>query len=305
MELAQIGRTLRARWPLTLLVVVIAAGGAAAIKLKKPAVPTGTATAQLMVDSPQSALADLRQDTIPLTTRASVFAQFMASSLIQQRIAAVLGVPTAEITTEGPFSVAGQSLNAVTPSEARGPQLTATKKLYRLTFVAQDQLPLVTVSAQAPTGAQAAKLADAVYPAVSGYLQGLQKTATPPSGLIPFKNRVTLRQLGPSQVGSENSHGAIVLMAAAFAGLLLFGLLTILAIEKARPKRRRATATAPIEAEPRPAVNGSAGREHFRPRHVEDDDALEGVDMSQAFPYDSNGTARRDVDSPHTPSPIG
>ncbi len=293
MEFAAITRALRTRWLLTLLVILAATGAAAALKVTKHTVPTGTATAQLMVDSPQSVIADLRQDTIPLTTRASVFAQFMASSLIEQRIAAVMGVPAGEITTEGPFSGPGQSLNAVTPSEARGPQLAAQRKLYRLTLVAQDQLPIVTVSAQAPTPALAGKLADSVYPAVSGYLHDLQRASAPPSGDIPVRNRVTLRQLGPSQEGTENSRGALVLMVAAFAGVLMLGLLAVLVLEKARPKRARKLL--------RKNKKNAAAEEA-----VTDDEVMDLVGMANNHPfhYDLAGAGSRDVDSPRSPSPI-
>lgn len=300
MELAQIIKALRNRRLLTVGVVLIATAAAAAVKLEKHSVPTGTATAQLMVDSPQSVIADLKQDTIPLTTRASVFAQFMASALIQQRIAAVMGVPVDQITTEGPFGGAGETLNVVTPSEARGPQIAAEKKLYRLTFVAQDQLPLVTVSAQAPTPAQASKLADAVFSAVNGYLQSLQAASRSPSTAIPERNRVTLRQLGAPQVGSQSSSQALVLMVAAFAGLLLLGLLAVLVLEKVRPKR---------------AESASAVRRLRGPEEPEGDDALFDRDRPTMFgeddlpyglEYDLSGAGRRDGDiSPRSPTPIG
>jgi capsular polysaccharide biosynthesis protein len=299
MELAQMIKAIKHRWWIAVAVVLLATAAAAAVKLRKHSVPTGTATAQLMVDSPQSVIADLRQDTVPLTTRASVFAQFMASSLIQQRIAVVMGVPATKITTEGPLSGSGQALNVVTPSEARGQQIAAQARPYRLTFVAQDQLPLVTVSAQAPTPSDAAKLADAVYPAVTGYLQSLQRASTPQSALIPLRNRVTLRQLGPSQLGSQNSNNVVVLMIAAFIGILILGLLLILGLEKLRPGQTDASGSPHAESAngyaelPEIALHQAASGE----RPIAHEPSIDPV-------YELHGAGNRDVeDAPRSPSP--
>jgi hypothetical protein len=276
------------------------------VKLMKHTVPKGTATAQLMVDSPQSVIADLKQDTIPLTTRASVFAQFMASSLIEQRIAAVMGLPADAITAEGPFSGPGQALNGVTPSEARGPQVAAQAKLYRLLFVAQDQLPIITVSAQGPTPTSAARLADAVYPALNGYLQQLQgQTSNAENGAIPATQRVTLRQLGPAQAGSENTSGVMVLAAAAAFAVLLIGVLGILLLDRARPKQSRPmNRQAEAPAHDREDDEALGGEE--RPELYDGDYYLDLVELglAPAVDYETNG-AGPDVDSPHSPTPIG
>lgn len=253
MELAHILRALWARKLLAGLVMLVAVGSAAAIKLGKHSVPTGTASVQILVDSPHSAIADLRQDPTPLTARASVIAQLMSSSLIEQKIASAAGIPAGQLTTKGPFSGPGLALDVVTPSDARGAQLRAEKILYRLAFLPQQLLPIVTVSAQAPTPASAAKLAAAVFPAVSGYIDSLQSAPAPAqaaggssaaagkstgaaASVIPVQDRVTLRQLGPVQAGAQNSGSALVLGMAAFLGLIVVGFLGIVGLEAVRPK---------------------------------------------------------------------
>ena len=69
LELTEIIRTLRARWVATTLVVALAIGAAAAIKLTSHNVPTGAATVQILVDSPSSELASLTENPTPLISR--------------------------------------------------------------------------------------------------------------------------------------------------------------------------------------------------------------------------------------------
>ncbi|HEY2766810.1 MAG TPA: Wzz/FepE/Etk N-terminal domain-containing protein [Solirubrobacteraceae bacterium] len=229
MEFAEILRILRARWIATLAVVVLAIAVAVAVRASVHSVPTGAATVQILVDSPDSALANLSQETVPLTTRASVFAQVMTSAAVLENIAKSAGVPVGEITAQGPYSGSGQSLDTVTPSEARGNQLLAEQTKYKLTFLAQTNEPVVTASVQAPSAAAAARVAASIYPGVQRYVTQLQQQ----SG-TPAQHRVTIRQLGPPQSGPVNSSARSKLTAAALLGVLVLGLLGILGFEGLR-----------------------------------------------------------------------
>lgn len=242
MEFAEITRILWARKVATLAVLAIALIVAIAVRLSVHSVPTGAATVQILVDSPDSALANLSQETVPLTTRASVFAQVMTSAAVLEDIASSAGVPVNEITAQGPYSGAGESLDVVTPSEARSNQLLAEQTRYKLTFVAQTNEPVVTASVQAPNADAAARMAAAIYPGVQHYVTELQQQ----SG-TPVQHRVTIRQLGPPQAGPVNSSARSTLTVAAFLGVLLLGLLGVLGFAG---MRRRAAARAQVEQEP-------------------------------------------------------
>lgn len=241
MELAQILRTLKERKLAVVAIVVLATLAALAMgyrmsvlppKLESRSVSSGSATTQILIDSPQSAIADLKQDTAPLVTRATVFAQFMTSSTIRERIANATGIPASQITAEGPFSGAASSENVVTPSEARGGQVRAETQQYRLSFVAQDQLPLVTVYATAPTAEAAAKLANGVYAGVRDYIDGLESQyETNP------KHRVTVRQLGLADAGTVHSGANKVLMVLAFLALLTIGCLALIGLAGLRQRK--------------------------------------------------------------------
>jgi capsular polysaccharide biosynthesis protein len=234
MEFAEIVRILWARKLATLAVVVTAVVVAVAVRMSVHSVPTGAATVQILVDSPDSALANLSQETVPLTTRASVFAQVMTSAAVLEDIASSAGVQVNQITAQGPYSGSGESLDVVTPSEARSNQLLAEQKKFKLTFVAQTNEPVVTASVQAPNADAAARMAAAIYPGVQHYVTELQQQ----SG-TPVEHRVTIRQLGPPQAGSVNSSARATLTMAALLGVLILGLLGILGFEGMR--RRAAT----------------------------------------------------------------
>ena len=244
MEFAQALRILRARWWATLAIVVFAVGAAVAVRETVTSVPTGVATVQVLVDSPDSALANLSQETVPLTTRASVFAQVMTSAAVLEDIAASANVPVSEITAQGPYSGPGEALDVVTPSEARANQLPAQTVKYKLTFVAQTNEPVVTASVQAPNAAAAAHVAASIFPGVQRYVSTLQQQSA-----TPVQHRVTIRQLGPPQSGPVNSSTRSTLMVAAFIGVLLLGLLLLLGIEGTR---RRADEAVAYESEQLP-----------------------------------------------------
>jgi capsular polysaccharide biosynthesis protein len=241
MEFAEILRILRTRWYATLAIVVLAIGVAVVVRMTVSSIPTGAATVQILVDSPDSALANLSQETIPLTTRASVFAQVMTSAAVLEDIAKSAGVPVSQITAQGPYSGAGQALDVVTPSEARASQLPAQTVKYRLTFVAQTNEPVVTASVQAPSAASAARVAGSIFTGVQHYVSTLQAQSA-----TPAQHRVTIRQLGPPQSGPVNSSARSKLMIAALLGVLLLGLLILLGVEG---MRRRADEAAAFESE--------------------------------------------------------
>jgi capsular polysaccharide biosynthesis protein len=221
-ELVEAVSALKAHKYLVALVVLVAIVAAGIVKMGSKSIATGTATAQILVDSTRSALANLQQDTGPLAARASVFAQLMTSGVVLESIAHSAGLPPSQVTAEGPYSGSGQVLDVPTPSEARGSQVVATKLKYHLSFVAQQTLPVITASVTGPNADVAGRLANAITPGVQSWLDTLEKT----SG-TKLRQRVTVRQLGDAQAGTVNSSSGIALAAVAALGILIVGLLGV------------------------------------------------------------------------------
>jgi hypothetical protein len=239
MEFAEIFNIVRSRKLVSLAIVALAVLAAVGAKIGTRSAPKGAATVQILVDSPNSALANLVQNTTPLTTRAAVFAQVMASQAVLEEIGKASGIPVRQITAEGPYSGAGEKLDVVTPSEARGAQLLEQEAKYRITYLAQENEPLVTASIQAPTADAAARLAGGVYPGVVRYVDNLQKTMKTPSA-----QRVTIRELGAPQAGTVDSSTGLTVAVVAALGVLLLGGLILVGVEGAR---RRALALESLE----------------------------------------------------------
>jgi capsular polysaccharide biosynthesis protein len=261
MELAEILKILWSRRLITVGITILAVAAAVGVRIKSRSVPKGAATVQILIDSPQSAIADLVQNTAPLTSRAGMFAQVMASQAVVESIGKTAGVPASEITAEGPYSGPAEKLDVVTPAEARGSQLAAQSAKYRLSFVAQENQPVVTASVQAPTSAVAARLANSIYPGVVHYVSTLQQSVGTPAA-----HRVTIRELGAPEAGTVNSGSSLALSVVAALGVFILGVLALIGVEGAR--LRSAQSSDPQ----REALGGSAveldrdGASTVRPR---------------------------------------
>ena len=234
MELAQIlGNLWRRKVALTAVALVAFVAAISAVYeispagLKKRGTSFGAAQTQILVDSPKSALANLKQDTLPLTTRAGVFAQLMASSAVRAEVAAVTGIPAKQIVSRGPFDDPAAAPEDASPTP-KAPETTALgRKRYRLTLVAQEELPLVTVYAEAPTAALAKRLADSVSVAVERHVERLQA-----AGELAAKYRVVIRQLGSAETGTVVEGPGAASAALVFIGVMLVGCFLILAITR-------------------------------------------------------------------------
>lgn len=233
MELSQILMTLWKRKPALLVVLALAVLAAMMAQGRKQAAPTGAATAQILVDSPQSALGNLKQNTVPLSTRAGVFAQFMASSAVRDAVAKVTGLPASQIFSQGPFDNPAAAPTGTTAPPPDTSSLAAGKR-YRLNFVSQEDLPLVTVYAQAPTPREAQLLANGVSKGVQDYVDRLQA-----EGKLKPQQRVVIRSLGAAEGGTVAAGASPALSILAFVGVFVFGCLLILAVTSAISARRR------------------------------------------------------------------
>jgi hypothetical protein len=159
-----------------------------------------TASSQILVDTPDSALADLSHELEPLEVRAGVFARFLANPAATDLIARESGVPAGEIEAQGPYEQ-NLPLNEQEPTAAkRSTQIIGNGALYRLRFENNPDQPIISVFAQAPTEKEALALAAATPKALRIYVERLQE-----SQHTPRKNRVEIRPLGHATGGVVNA----------------------------------------------------------------------------------------------------
>jgi len=175
-----------------------------------------TASTQLLVDTPDSAFADLANEMTPLETRASVFARFLATPAAIELIAREAKLPLDSIEAQGPYDINLPVINQEPTADKRSTQIIGEGALYRLRFENNPVLPIVAIFAQAPTRDGAVALADAVPRALRAYVEQIQAHQhTPP------ERRVVIRKLGDATGGVVNAGADKQIAALVF--LVVFG----------------------------------------------------------------------------------
>jgi hypothetical protein len=195
--------------------------------LHKRELSVAAASSQILVDSPNSTLvagADLGTFDA-LATRAKIYGQYLSSLAAREEIADAVGVPARTIATSGPFSPAtGQSGYESQTSEDRANELLKEGAQNRLVFTAQEGVPILTVSAQAPSTEEAIALATASFATLKRYVHSLQVDGK------PIRRGVTVRQLGAPEGGTLGGSNNVILMALAFLVVFTLGCAAILVI---------------------------------------------------------------------------
>jgi hypothetical protein len=231
----EFARTLKAlwrrRWLVALGVVVataVALLSAFQVGLSPPSLNSrtnefGTASTQILVDTPNSSFANLAEEVDPLNYRAGVFARFLASPAAIGLIAREAKLPANAIEAQGPYEQ-GQPLFAIEPTaDKRSSQIIGERALYRLRFENNPNMPLITVYAQAPSDKEAVRLADAAPAALQSYVRRIQVSQhTPP------KRRVTLRQLGHATGGTVNAGANVQIAVLVFLVVLILWCLLLI-----------------------------------------------------------------------------
>ena len=258
MELAQIIKTL---WDqriavVAVLLVAFLAGVSTMYRigtggLTKRSHQFGAAQSQILIDSPRSSLVDLTQETPPLATRAAVYTQFMRSNAVKESISKATGIPASLIVAQGPYTTAGGSQNLPRPSEARANEVRGEKDGYRLVFDYQQDLPIVSIYAQAPTAKAAIRLAAGTVAGVRAYISQLEHEQN-----VPSSAQTQIRELGAAEGGTVNAGADPIMAVLAFVGITIAGLGGILALTALARGLQKLSRSALADREPAaPAVS--------------------------------------------------
>lgn len=192
----------------------------------------GAAQTQILIDSPRSSLIDLSQETAALASRAAVYAQFMRSNAVKTYIGREVGIPGAAIATSGPFTTAGGTQNIPRPSEARSGEVAAEAQQYRLVFDYQQDLPIVSVYAQAPTADKAIQLASGTVTGVQAYIAQLEDQTH-----VPANAKTVVRELGSPDGGWVTAGVNPIMMVLAFLAVMILGCFAIVLLMGFRQRR--------------------------------------------------------------------
>jgi hypothetical protein len=201
-----LGMRMRELWRLragvvasALLALLAALWSVEAISIAPPgvsprALKMATASTQVVVDTPRTALLDRRRDTYTLdslTTRSVLLGNVMASQTVRDSIARRAHVPVEMIQIAPPLTPKQPRALAVAGDEKKTGDILKLNDQYRLNIEANPSVPILHVYAQAPSAETAEALANAVVDATREYLDDLARVKGTPDA-----ERIRLVQLG-------------------------------------------------------------------------------------------------------------
>jgi hypothetical protein len=219
------------RVPLLLGVLVAAVAAVFSVyrvdgsQLKPRSLQYSSASTQVLVDSPSSVLGNLRESFEPLSARAVVYANFMASPAVLELIGKHVGLSGEQIYAAGPVDASETRVEQEPTALKRNVEITGETDPYRLNFGSQANLPTISIDSQAPTTSQAVALANAAVLGLQEYVAKLQQSTHTPAAA-----RVQIRQLGTAN-GAVVDGGVkkdllgivFIIVLLAWCGLILVG----------------------------------------------------------------------------------
>jgi hypothetical protein len=159
------------------------------------------ASTQVVVDTPDSRLSDLRANTYDMTSmtnRATMLGNVMGSEPVRVYIAARAGLAPEQIYAVAPVTTSVPRAYTEPGSEKRSSDILKSTNEYRLDVQANPAVPILNIYAQAPSAGEAERLANASVTGLRAYLADLAIRRSVPPNL-----RVRVQQLG-------SAHGDVI-----------------------------------------------------------------------------------------------
>ncbi len=139
-------------------------------KLESRSLQYSSASTQVLIDSPSSVVGNLSQSFEPLSQRASVYADFMASPAVLKLVGQQVHLSGEQIYAAGPVDVNQPRVIVEPTALKRNVEITGETAPYRLNFESQPNLPTISIYSQAPTTSQAVALANGAAVGLQQYV---------------------------------------------------------------------------------------------------------------------------------------
>ena len=165
-----------------------------------------TASTHVVVDTPRSALLDLRQDTYELeglTKRAVLLGNVIANGPVRESIARQAGIPVDVLRVDAPLTAKQPRARVEAGNEKQASDILRSNHQYRLNIQANPTAPMLDIYAQTPTAKSAEALANAAVDRLQAYLADLAQSESTPEA-----QQIQLLQLGTARgvVINESVH---------------------------------------------------------------------------------------------------
>lgn len=164
--------------------------------LKPRSLQYSSASTRVFVDTSSSVLGNLSQSFEPLQSRATVYANFMASPTVLSLIGQRVGLSGSQIYAAGPVDPEVPRIVQEPTAVQRNVEITGETTPYRLNFNSDPNLPTIGIFAQAPTTKVAIALANASVASLEQYVGALED-----ADHIATQSRIVIRQLGEANGG--------------------------------------------------------------------------------------------------------
>jgi hypothetical protein len=156
-----------------------------------------TASTHVVIDTPKSALFDLRQDTYTfegLRNRAVLLGNVIASTEVRQNVADRAGLPVGRIVVQPPLTREQSAPPADSENRRATSDIVKSTDHYRLNIQANPTVPVLDIYAQTPTAESAAILVNAAVDELRAYLVDLATEEQTPAA-----EQIRLIQLGDAR----------------------------------------------------------------------------------------------------------
>jgi hypothetical protein len=232
------------------------------------AVEMGAASTEVVVDTPDTTILDLRQGTSnlqSLNNRALLLGNVMASLPVREYIGRRAHVAPDAIRVAPPLTSDFPRPLALTGNAKHTTDLVRSAHQYRLSIAANPTVPVLYIRAQAPSAKAAAELANGSVDGLRDYL-----AAVAASHRVAPTQQVRVRQLGRASGGVINDGAGLQFALVVFLGVfgVSFGLLRFL--DRRFLDRRKHRAPATEQRGPEVAPVTQAGLRAERPHDERD-----------------------------------
>jgi hypothetical protein len=166
-------------------------------KLERDRLDLATASTRVLVDTPRSALVDLRQTTYDLTSltnRAVLVGNVMASPPVREFIARRSGLEPEQIAMSPPLTPDQPRPLAGSAQEPSTTDILERPDGYRVSIEANPTAPVLDVEAVGPDPGTATRLADATVTGMEDYLDEVASAQG-----TPDDSRVSISALGEAR----------------------------------------------------------------------------------------------------------
>jgi hypothetical protein len=235
------------RWLLLGVVVAVAAAASrfVAIGILPPSFKVrhlthATANTELLVGKQYTYSAGYRDPYVnAVVPRAQALADMTASPEVRGYIARAAGLPSSQIAVDPPIWTDVERIQQWPTGERRSTQIVVEGAPYRIQLDAEGYAPVLDVSTQAPTVAEAASLAAGVGKGLTAYLTHLEDSTGTPKA-----DRYGISELGPVSASASGKSVPANVAGYTFAVVLFLwcgGMLFVAGIaDNVRALRRRA-----------------------------------------------------------------